>query len=279
MRPGVLLSSTWWKTTLLVLAAVVVMIRLGIWQLDRLEQRRAFNARVLAQQGQPELALGGAALSDPYLDEMEYRQVVVTGEYDFGHQVVLRNQVWENQIGVHVLTPLKIEGSDLSVLVNRGWVPLGDFENGDLANYGEPGTVTVRGIIRDPQVKPQIGGRRDLIPGPGDPPLLAWNVANVPAIAAQTPYPLLPIYIQQAPQAGWQRLPRRSLPELDLTEGPHLGYALQWFLFAGILTVGYPFYVRREEAHASGKKNAGGYVQPEASPVPGVRQKSRKGWK
>ncbi len=49
-------------------------------------------------------------------------------------------------------------------------------------------------------------------------------------------------------------LPIPQVVELDLSEGPHLGYAGQWFLFAAILAVGYPFYVRRQEiARKSGK--------------------------
>ncbi len=74
----------WLLATLLVVAAAAVMIRLGIWQLDRLQQRRAFNARVLAQTTQPSLDLTGANLSED-LTGMEYRAVVVNGEYaEFG---------------------------------------------------------------------------------------------------------------------------------------------------------------------------------------------------
>ena len=279
MNPSILLSRSWWKTTLIVVTAVVVMVRLGIWQLDRLEQRRSFNARVLEQQAQALLELSGPALQDTHLEDMEYRQVVVTGEYDHAHEVVLRNQVWENELGVHVLTPLKIEDSDQTVLVNRGWIPFEDFQNHDLGKYAEPGRVLVKGIIRAPQTRPQIGGRADPIPQRGDPPLLAWNVANVAAIAAQTPYPLLLVYIQQAPDQNWTRMPYRSLPELELTEGPHMGYALQWFIFATILGVGYPVYIRREEKTSAKSRNHPGYVQPAAQPLPATQPKSNDGGK
>lgn len=266
MTPGVFFSRPWWKTTLLVLAAGAVMVRLGIWQLDRLDQRRAFNARVSEQQSQPRLDLSGKALTDPGLPGMEYRQVQVTGQYDPAYEVVLRNQVWGDHLGVHVLTPLKIAGSDRAVLVNRGWVPFEDFQSGELAKYREPGPVVVTGILRAAETRPQIGGRADPIPGPGEKALLAWNVANVPAIAAQTPLALLPIYVQQAPEPAWTRMPYRSLPEIELTEGPHLGYALQWFAFAGILLAGYPFYIRRERAmqqQRAGASNLPARTQPE----------------
>jgi hypothetical protein len=82
-RPLVLrmFSRRWILATLLVIAAMAVMVRLGIWQLDRLEKRRIFNARVLAQVNQPPLLLTGQAL-DADLASMEYRPVIVEGEYD-----------------------------------------------------------------------------------------------------------------------------------------------------------------------------------------------------
>jgi surfeit locus 1 family protein len=75
---------------------------------------------------------------------MEYRQAIVTGEYDPESEVVLSNQVWNDQIGVHVLTPLWLNDGDRSILVDRGWVPLDDFNSGQLEKYAEPGQVTVK---------------------------------------------------------------------------------------------------------------------------------------
>jgi surfeit locus 1 family protein len=241
-----LFSRRWILATLLVIAAAAVMVRLGIWQLDRLDLRRAFNARVQAQMSQPQLELAGDALSAD-LASMEYRSVSVRGQYDFSRQVALRNQAWDNQAGVRLLTPLKIEGSDNYMLVERGWVPGIESTPEEWRQYDEPGIVEVRGIIRRSQSKPDFGRRADLLPAPGEEPLRLWHFANVEGIASQLPYPLLPVYIQQAPDLSWMALPYRSLPELELTEGPHMGYALQWFSFAALLLAGYPFFVRKRE--------------------------------
>jgi len=239
-------SRRWILATLLVIAAAAVMIRLGTWQLDRLAKRRLFNARVQAQVNQPALELTGAALSAD-LAGMEYRPVVVRGEYDFSHQVALRNQVKGNQPGVSLITPLKIEGTDTYVLVVRGWVPGTDPAPDGWRLYDQPGSVTVNGILRASQSKPDWGRRADTLPGPGDPPLLLWFFANVQAISAQVTYPLLPVYVQQAPDPSQAGLPAPSLPELDLTEGPHMSYALQWFSFAAILLIGYPLLIHKRE--------------------------------
>lgn len=236
----------WFLATMLVILGVAVNIRLGIWQLDRLEQRRAFNARVLAQINQPTLELKGDALSMD-LAGMEYRQVVVTGEYDLKHEVALRNQAWGNRLGVHLLTPLHIAGSEQAVLVDRGWVPLEGSDYHSWGEYPEPGMVTVRGVIRASQSKPDYGKRSDPVPAPGEPPLKMWYFANVEGISNQVPYSLLPVYIQQAPDPAWNNLPYRTQPDLDLSEGPHQSYAMQWFTFAFILGAGYPFFIRRQE--------------------------------
>jgi surfeit locus 1 family protein len=236
-----MVSRRWILSTLLVIAAMTVLARLGIWQLDRLAQRRLFNARVLAQVNQPPIQLTGEALNAG-LASMEYRQVIVEGEYDHSQEVALRNQAWNDQIGVHLLTPLKIAGSDRAVLVDRGWVPVQDFSSHDWSHYPEPGMLRVKGVIRASSSKPDFGKRNDP-PGRLD----IWNFSNVERIDEQVSYPLLPIYIQQAQDPAWSGLPYRSQPDLDLTEGPHFGYAIQWFTFAAILGLGYPFFIRRQE--------------------------------
>jgi surfeit locus 1 family protein len=252
-----LLSRQWIFTTMLVVLAMGVMARLGVWQLDRLEQRRSFNARVQEQLDQPPMdlakALQDGVSSQPELEGMEYREVFVRGEYDPSQEVALRNQVWDNQLGVHLLTPLKITGSEQWVLVNRGWVPFDDFTLGNLGRYQEPGQVTIRGVIRVSQEKPELGRAVDPTPGPDGQRLESLLAANVERIAAQAPYPLLPVYIQQSPGPAWDGPPHRAELGLALTEGSHLGYALQWFSFALILGIGYPFYVRHESG--AGKRS------------------------
>jgi surfeit locus 1 family protein len=238
-----LFNRRWWWATLLVIAAAAVMVRLGIWQLDRLAQRRAFNAQVREQLAQPSLDLNGEAL-DADLPYMEYRTVTVMGIYDQAEEVALRNQVWRDHPGVHLLTPLVISGTNEAVLVDRGWIPAEDAAPEKRAKYAEPGIVLVRGAIRQTRAKPDYGSPDPPL-APGEQRLDVWSNVNVERIAQQVSRPLLPIYIQQAPDLAWTSLPYRSEPELDLTEGPHLSYALQWFAFTAILVVGYPYYVRR----------------------------------
>ena len=74
--------------------------------------------------------------------------------------------------------------------------------------------------------------------GPDLPRLDAWFRVDLPRIQEQTPYPLLPVYVEQAPEPGRSGPPWPQDP-IALSEGSHLSYALQWFAFATILLVGY----------------------------------------
>lgn len=237
-----LFSRKWLLTTLLVLAGTAVCIRLGIWQLDRLEQRRAFNRQVESMRAAEPLDLNSSTPED--ITSMEWRAVTVTGEYDFENQVALRNQYNDGVYGFHLITPLHYNGG--VVLVNRGWIPAeSDSAPQDWRSFDEAGEVTLTGQIRLGQGKPAFGGVADALPMDGT-RLAVWNNLDVQKMSAQMPYPILEVFIQ--PNAGEDREPPIPYqPIIELTEGSHFGYALQWFTFATILFVGYPFYLRKQD--------------------------------
>jgi surfeit locus 1 family protein len=238
-------SRKWILTTILVLTAGAVMIRLGFWQLDRLAQRRDFNANAMAQQTAPELDLNAAGL-EADLEGMAYRTVRAVGTFFFEGEVALRNQVFEGRPAFRLITPLRLAGREVFVLVDRGYVPGDSYTPGDRDTYAAPvGEVVVTGIIRLSQTKPDIGSRSDPEPAPGE-ELLVWNLVHVERIAAQVSGPVLPVYIQQSTVPGSAGYPAAAIFIPELTEGPHLGYAIQWFIFAGILWVGYPYYYFKE---------------------------------
>ena len=239
-------SRKWIFTTLLVLLGAGMCIRLGIWQLDRLEQRRAFNNQVTSMRALPALDLNADADSD--LAVMEYRAVVVRGTYDFANQVALRNYYNEGVYGYHLLTPLLLSDGR-AILVDRGWIPSeGNDSPSAWSRYQEAAPVQVEGVMRLGVEKIPLGANPDPTLAPGQARLEFWNFVNIERLAAQIPYPILPVYIQPNPDANDSQPPIPYQPEIELTEGPHMGYALQWFAFAAILLAGYPFYLRKQEA-------------------------------
>jgi surfeit locus 1 family protein len=235
--PLLLLNRQWWWTTLVAIAGVVVLVRLGIWQLDRLDQRRAANAELLQQlSAAPIQITGDFSPEDPstYKD----RKATATGRLDYANQLLLTQQSWEGNPGSHLVTPLIIDGSDRAILVDRGWIPAAAARSGALSQFDGLEEQTVAGTIMLSQTLSR--GRQTIVDGPQQ----EWYRVDIGSIQEQMPYPLLPVYLQQNPAEGDQELPYRQAVEIDLSEGPHLGYAIQWFIFATLLAVGYTYYVR-----------------------------------
>jgi surfeit locus 1 family protein len=228
---------------LLVLLLAGVCVRLGFWQLDRLAQRRARNAAVTGAMKLPALPLRdsfAAVLHSP--DRYVYRRVAVRGVYDPAGEVLLRGRSEGGRPGVHLVAPLLVAG-DTVVMVNRGWVPAADASTVDPRSYAEPGMREVEGVLL-----PSSGaeGASPLRLPVGGTMVQSYSRLPLDSLGRSARYALLPLYLQQlggspAPDS----LPHRvSIPPLD--EGPHLGYAVQWFSFAAIALIGLVVLLRRD---------------------------------
>jgi surfeit locus 1 family protein len=239
--------------TVLVIAASAVCARLGIWQLDRLSQRRAFNQRVTTVREMPELTLPS---SEPLLNQ-EYRSVHASGTYDFGDQIAIRNQFHNGEYGFHLVTPLMLDGGQSTdgalrqvVLVDRGWIPAaGNGSSADWSKYDVSGDVSVEGVVRLSELPPSFAGLAEPTPSADQGTVDFWTVIDIARLQKQIGYPVLPIYVQQISPAHAGEPPIPEPLTLDLSQGPHLGYAIQWFGFAALFAIGYPLYVRRQEGH------------------------------
>lgn len=241
-----LMTGRWLLKHLLVVVILIMLINLGLWQLRRLEERRTFNQNITTALNQPAIPLTGSPI-DP--TELNFRRVIVTGTYDNAAAIAIRNQLLDDAPGLHLVTPLRISDSDQAVLVDRGWIPRGDSDPdpASLAVYDLPGEVTVEGIANQTQTRPSWLSPLDPPLKEGQTRLVAWSRVDIDRIQEQLPYPLLPIFIKQlpTPNAAADSLPQQE-SGVALGEGPHLGYALQWFSFAAILTVTYGFFLRQE---------------------------------
>jgi surfeit locus 1 family protein len=224
---------------LLVAVLAVVFVRLGFWQLDRLEERRLENTvteqRYLAEPVELGELLSGAGGD---FESLEYRRALAAGRFDPASEVLIRSQVYRGSAGFHVITPLGGEDGS-AVLVNRGWVPL-VLDQVPVARALPPeGVVTVEGWIRPTRERQALG--------PVDPAegrLVALSRVDIARIQKQVPYELAPVYLVLVGEQG-NELPVPLKPPRFDDEGPHLGYAIQWFSFALIGIVGYGFLLRR----------------------------------
>ena len=196
-----------------------VCVRLGIWQLDRLHQRRAQNALVAAARARPELEIRDE-LPLP-IDSLRDRRLRARGAYDYARERLWHGRSYEGIPGVDLVTPLRLpDGS--AVLVDRGWAPSPDGYHVDQQAYREGDSADVEGLgMAAPR------GRGDVDPA---------------ALRDSLPYRVLPIVMQQSPPstALYRPLPPglTRWPSPPLSDGPHLSYVVQWFSFAVIILVG-----------------------------------------
>ena len=193
------------------LAVAVVCVRLGVWQLDRLGQRRARNAILAARLALPPLEVERGTTPD----SARQRRLIARGVYDYAGERVGPGRSFDGTPGVALVTPLRLADGSV-VLVDRGWVPSPDAVHVDQTLYREADTASVEGLGVIPPA-----GRFDA-----------------------------PFVLQQGGTAAPRGLPRRWPPP-SLDDGPHLSYAIQWFSFAVIIVVGTVALLRKTTILAS----------------------------
>lgn len=235
--------------TVLILVLVVAFVRLGVWQLSRHQERVAANAVLEAQLAEPSVLINEVTDSAEWGSYTD-RTVSARGAFDFDNQMVLVQQRALGRIGVHLVTPLLLDGAEQAVLVDRGWTPSDAAAPGEIDQFDVPGTVTLDGFVQATERLPRTAD------GGLDSAEFEREIfqVNIPRLQTQLPYDLLPVYLLQAPDDGAlpSDLPYREAPQIDLSNGPHLGYAVQWFSFALVAVGFYAAYLRRADG-AKGK--------------------------
>jgi len=217
----------------LVVGAVVAVtcVRLGIWQLDRLDQRRHRNAVTTERLAEPVLPLDAASVLavQAYPDSFRFRRASAAGAFDFSRQLVVLAQTSSGLPGIHVVTPLLVSDS-LAVPVERGWLPSPDGRSLDTTLAREPRSAVVTGVLL--RAEPRRAGAVSADTWPR--PVLSPDPA---AVGPLYPYRLLPLVLRRdSVPRGTAALTAVPLP--PLSNGPHLSYAIQWFAFATIALVG-----------------------------------------
>ena len=235
-----LVSRRWLLLSILVLVGVIVMGSLGVWQVRRLGERRALNEDIQAR-----LAMAVIELTDAIVDPaaLNYRHVRVHGTFDPSQEIVLRNQARHDEPGVHLLTPLRLADRNQAILIDRGWIAY----DAPRSQYPVQGEATIEGVARNTQTRQGWLSPQDPAVTAERPRVESWYRVDIARIQAQVPYPLLPLFVEQTSGFVDGSMPAADL-EMDLSDGPHLSYAIQWFAFATILLLGYAAYVRSRGA-------------------------------
>ncbi len=216
--------------TILMLFGVTILCSLGTWQLYRLE----WKTRLL-QQLEFEYVRDSVvpALAPADLDEkFDFKHGTLTGIYDFKKQLQIAPRVYHDEVGAHVLTPLKLQDNSY-ILVNRGWVPK-DWKPESEKHSSDkiPVTGLLRPVARD-YFSPENVPSKD-----------EWYAIRPAEIAATKHIPELRPYVLyvENTDAGYPA----ALPSKPDLPNNHFRYALFWFAMAGTLVAVYVFrFIRK----------------------------------
>ncbi|HEC09056.1 MAG TPA: SURF1 family protein [Acidimicrobiales bacterium] len=258
----------WIVGHLFALSMVALFITAGLWQLSRHYWRQGINEALRERSDLPAEDLPDLMAEVPpggRPDDIEYRMATARGTYQVGQEILIRNRSFEGASGCHVLTPLALDSQPAdstmpwAVLVVRGWIPLTDCEQYPIeSELPTTGTVEVTGLVRLTQTKGFLGAT-----DPAEGVLSEMARVDIDRIRRQSSFNLYDVYLELATQIPpGDDLPA-PVPPPERTNGPHLGYMVQWFLFAAVVVVGYPL-ILRHQAHKGAAETP---VEPPSAPA------------
>jgi surfeit locus 1 family protein len=214
-------------TTAAAIAFCALTVALGNWQLRRAEERDG-------AQRQLEARAAGAAVPIPAQPvdpaKWAWRRASARGEYVAAQTILLDNRVLDGRVGFEVLTPLRLAGSDMHVLVDRGWTPQGRTRD-ELPRVPTPaGPQATEGIAIVPPA-------RVFELGSGTPKGAVWQHLKLDQYRERTGLALQPIVLQQTSASDDGLIRRWDRP--DAGADKNRAYALQWYVFAALTVILY----------------------------------------
>jgi len=208
-------------------AGCALFVALGNWQTRRAEEKLAAQARLDALAAAVPVRMPATPVA---ANDYAGRRVSVRGEYAPKHTVLIDNRIHKGVAGYHVVTPLRIEGGETHVLVNRGWVAAGPRRD-ELPGIATPaGPQAIEGVAVVPS-----GQVYELAPDATRGPVRQNLVID--RIAAETGLRLQPLVVQQTNDAGDGLV--RAWERPDTGVNTHRAYALQWYALALLTAVVY----------------------------------------
>ncbi len=214
-----------WIPFVATLLLVALGVSLGQWQDRRAAEKTGRAQKLAAGNAAAPLALGPQPLAP---QAVEFRRVAVTGRFVPGWALDLDNRPYQGRAGFYLMMPFQIAGSDMHVLVARGWLPRNMAERERLPAYATPeGTVTIEGVARlnAGQVM-QLGTAAPLRPN-----AIVQNL-DPGQLAAASGLRLQPFVLEQGGAAPAGEALVRDWPAPALGVEKHRGYAFQWYALA-----------------------------------------------
>jgi len=223
-----------WVVALAVLITMAGFIRLGIWQLDRAQEKSDLQEAFIASGQSEGTPITRVPLAGPRFDILQHqdRRVLLEGEFLNTRNIFLIYQSFEGQPGYEVITPFLLTDNQQIVLVSRGWS--GITEVSELSRTLSPlnGPRHIEGQLFIPTEKQAAMSNASQNT---DWPLLRRYV-NTIELGPLFDGSLFPYVVRLA--EGQDGVLVRHWPVVALETGRHFSYALQWFAMAiAVLTV------------------------------------------
>ncbi|WP_235272730.1 SURF1 family protein [Methylotenera versatilis] len=215
-------------STLLTIICIPLFIKLGFWQYEKAQLKLKIQASFEASNKNKTPDLKDYLSNSSIL---EFKKIQVQGEYKTQYQILIDNKVENSLVGYHVVTPLKIVGTDEYVLVNRGWVQ-GEKDRADLPTFETPtGILDIQGMAWIPSQKIFTLEDKAQIEADSKTWQPVWQNLDMQKYVKNVPIKILPIIIKldhKSAAGGFVRNWEMSQERIVT----HLGYAYQWFGFA-----------------------------------------------
>jgi surfeit locus 1 family protein len=226
-----------WKLSLLTALLLPLLLSLGYWQLQREQEKLALQQQYAARQSEAAVALEQLRPQD----DLQYRQVEISGRYDNAHSFLLDNRIHQGRAGYDLVTPLITPANGI-VLVNRGWLPQGASRAQLPALAVIDGDVSLRGSVYVPVGTQLVLGAAE--PAAGWPRVVqTLEPAQMAAAAGHASAELFPYSVRLAEGAPGVLV--RDWPVVSMAPERHRGYAVQWFAMATMLLGLYLYYSTR----------------------------------
>ena len=221
-----------WGLTAAAALAFAATFALGLWQLDRAQQKIALQTAIEEQKVLPALDQR-ALLATKNIADLLHRRVVLRGSWVAEHTVFLDNRQLKGRPGFYVVTPLRLEGSRAAVLVQRGWAARNFLDRDQLPPVATPpGPVEVQGRIAPAPAK--------LYEFANTPAGRIRQNLDVVAFEAETRLAFAPGSVQETGAAS-QGL-QRDWPQATTGVEKHYGYAFQWWALSVLIALLYAWF-------------------------------------
>jgi len=212
---------------------------LGVWQLARRTEALVEVSKIDANYDASPVQLAEALPTlDSFSESQKWLPVTMTGTYLADDELLVRNRPLNVRPGFEVLTPLRLNDGTVFV-VNRGWLPTGDRQDApDVVPAPPTGQVTV--VARLKAAEPTFNNRT----ATGN-QIATINLTDVAGRLGQPTYTGAYGLLDSENPAPTETRPTAVVKPIR-DEGPHLSYALQWFVFGLIAFFGLAWSLREE---------------------------------